>query len=441
MLLALFLVISTAVYLLAGLFLPFSNEGQARRELFARSEELVSRLRLGSQDESNALFTKFLRETGAGLILLDENRQPVPRFLFGNNNEEIHVSDDIREYPFRFAGSSDEYILTVIFNPLISDEIKAAVLSSFPWVVAIILLISMAAAFFFSRYTTRPITRISATAARMANLDFSWYCPDVRGDEIGTLAKSVNELSDRLDAALRALKNDIELEKDRERRRLLFFSAVSHELKTPVATVIGQLEGMLAEVGAYKNREKYLSRSAEILRGLDGFIREILSVSFIDMNNKQQRDTACLSEIAMKAVVTHMPLIESRRLKATVEVEPDIFILGDGTLLEKAVGNAIANAAVHSPMNKAGSAYLTVRLKRIRNKAIFQVVNSNAHIGEEHLPHLFEAFYRAGREKSGGGSGLGLYITGMILENHNALFKIENCDGGVLFEAEFYTVS
>lgn len=120
----------------------------------------------------------------------------------------------------------------------------------------------------FSRHTTKPIIRISGIADRIANLDFSWYCPDLRGDEIGVLSQSINELSDKLHNALDEirrrndrLEDEILLEKERERRRMLFFSGVSHELKTPIAVVIGQLEGMQSQIGVYKDREN-ISRAA-----------------------------------------------------------------------------------------------------------------------------------------------------------------------------------
>ena len=78
---------------------------------------------------------------------------------------------------------------------------------------------------------------------------------------------------------------------------MLFFSGVSHELKTPIAVVIGQLEGMQAQIGVYKDREKYLARSAEILQSLNNFIKEVLLVSHMDMNTDLALEQVCLSSI------------------------------------------------------------------------------------------------------------------------------------------------
>ncbi len=442
-LLSLLLIIYAITYTSISLFFPFVNEGQTRRELDTSSKALIDQLRQCPISESGGLFAHFMQDTGDDLSLLDENHKPIDLFTFNMVDKIIQPG---QEYPFRFAGSDKEYILIVQFNPARSKQIISAIRRSLSWIGGLILTMSLFGAFFFSRYTTHPIVRMSKTAANIAELDFSWYCPDLREDEIGVLARSINELSDKLNAALSSLRrqnslleHEIAFEKERERKRLLFFSAVSHELKTPIAIVIGQLEGMLAGIGVYKDKSKYLARSAEILRSLDGFIKEILSVSYIDIADKKLHETVNLSDALEAAIGDSHDLMESRSIKLKKEIEPDIFIMGDTAMLKKALGNVLGNSAVYS---SEGSP-VTVRLVRNQNKAALTVANGGAHIAEEHLPHLFEAFYRADRHAGGGyghGSGLGLYITRMILELHGVTHTIENYDEGVLFTAVFNIV-
>ncbi len=442
-LLSLLLVIYAITYTSISLFFPFVNEEQTRRELDTRSKALVGQLRQCPTAESGGLFACFMQDTGADLYLLDENHKPIDLFTFNRIDKTIQPG---QEYPFRFIGSDKEYILIVQFNPVRSEEIINAIWRSLSWVGGLILAMSLFGAFFFSRYATRPIVRMSKTAANIAELDFSWYCPDLREDEIGVLAKSINELSDKLNAALSSLQHqnsslehEIALEKERDRKRLLFFSAVSHELKTPIAIVIGQLEGMMAEIGVYKDKSKYLARSAEILRSLDGFIKEIISVSYIDIAEIKVHEPINLSEVLAAAIGDSRDVMESRSIKLKCEIEPDIFIMGDAVMLKKALGNILGNAAVYSSEGNP----VTVRLTPDQNKAALTVANGGAHIAEEHLPHLFEAFYRADRHTGGGyghGSGLGLYITRMILELHGVTHEIANYNEGVLFTAVFNIV-
>lgn len=443
-LLALLLVICAITYTLISLFLPFVNEGQSRSDLDTRSKALVDQLRQYPASESGELFARFMQDTGADLYLLDENHKPTNLFTFTIADKTIQPG---QEYPFRFVGSDKEYILIVHFNPSHSEDIKSAIWKTLPWVGGLILVMSLFGAFFFSRYAIRPIVRMSKTAANIAELDFSWYCPDLREDEIGTLSKSINELSDKLNVALSSLRrqnssleNEISFEKERDRKRLLFFSAVSHELKTPIAIVIGQLEGMLAGIGVYKDKLKYLARSAEILRSLDGFIKEILSVSYIDITDKKVHELVNLSAVLESTIGDNNDLMESRSINLKNEIEPDIYIMGEAALLKKALGNVFGNSAIYSPEGSP----VTVRLSLNQNKALLTIANSGARIAEEHLPHLFEAFYRADRHTGGGyrqGSGLGLYITRMILESHGVTHDIENYDEGVIFTAIFNVVN
>lgn len=438
-LLALLLVICSITYMLISLFLPFMNQGQSRSELNTQSKALVEQLRRCHTYESGDLFAGFMQVTGADLYLLDEKYEPVDLFTFTITHKTIEPG---LEYPFRFIGSDKEYILVVRLSTARSEEINHALRRSLPWIGGLILLISLFGAFFISRYATRPIVRMSKTAANIADLDFSWYCPDLREDEIGVLAKSINELSDKLNTALSSLRrqnssleNEIALEKERERKRMLFFSAVSHELKTPIAIVIGQLEGMQAGIGVYKDRSKYIARSADILRSLDGFIKEIISVSYIDISEKKVQTPVDLSDLLETVLGDSSTFMDARTIQLHIEIEPAIIILGDAVLLKKALKNVIDNAVLHSPMGSPVSVWLMSK----DDKAELTIANGGAHIAKEHLPHLFDAFYRGDRHTGGypQGSGLGLYITRIILESHQVIHSIKNQDDGVQFTALF----
>ncbi|RKI38195.1 sensor histidine kinase [bacterium D16-51] len=439
MLLALCVIISILSYVFIGIFIPAANEKQSRRHLEEKAEILVSELRAAKASESEGLFLAFIQETGADIKLLNRNREEVSLFTFQKKEGQQQIQAGASEYPFRFLGSGREYILMVSYNPAHTEEIVTAVLRSLPFVGGSILLFSFLSALLFSYYTTRPIIRISEIAGRMANLDFSWYCPDVRDDEIGGLSKSINELSDRLHGALSELNSrnalladEIVFEKERERRRMLFFSGVSHELKTPIAIVIGQLEGMQAGIGVYKDRDKYLARSIQILQSLNSFIKEILSVSHIDMAGKEESSVVLLSSVIEELLDDYHDMMEFQAIQLQADIEKNIYVYGDGKLLKKALGNAIGNAAGHSRENGT----VRVAFRKNDGRPVLSIINSPAHIEEEDLPHIYEAFYHAGKDTAHG-SGLGLYILRMIFETYGIGYRIENCGNGVKFTAEF----
>ena len=98
-------------------------------------------------------------------------------------------------------------------------------------------------------------------------------CGERRRDEIGQLGRSLDEMARRLSAALtdlenanQALRGEVARERELDRQRMAFFSAASHELKTPVTILKGQLAGMLEGVGVYRDRDKYLLRSLQVNR-------------------------------------------------------------------------------------------------------------------------------------------------------------------------------
>ena len=142
---------------------------------------------------------------------------------------------------------------------------------------------SLLCALVYSRYITRPIVRISGIAQNMAQLDFNWQCQETRRDEIGALSRSLNQMARRLSAALaeleaanRALQKEVERERELDRQRMSFFSAASHELKTPVTILKGQLTGMLEGIDVYRDRDKYLLRSLQVTGRMEKLIQETI---------------------------------------------------------------------------------------------------------------------------------------------------------------------
>ncbi|MDE7313213.1 MAG: HAMP domain-containing histidine kinase [Eubacterium sp.] len=439
-------ILSLTVCLLAygciWVFLPNAGQRRARRELEQRTQELVKELRLAQAGRSEELFLEFIRETGAQLSLQNDKGQRVSMFTFQEIPAGAQQEAAIRQ-PFKFADADEEYLLMVSDLPERANEIMRAIWRSLPLVTGIAMLLSFGSAWFFSCYTTRPVLRINHIASKMAELDFSWYCPDVREDEIGMLAKSINELSDKLHEALEKLQqqntrleDEIQIEKERERRRMLFFSGISHELKTPLAIVIGQIEGMQAGIGVYKDRDRYLARSAQILHSLNAFIKEILMVSKIDLAGGEKERPVCLSGLVRELLAEYEGYAEFLEVSMDGEVADGLYAYGDERLLKKAAGNIIGNAVTHSPADAAVKVELAAREGEIR----LTVTNAPAHIEEEDLPHLFEAFYRADHAGEHG-SGLGLYITRLILETYQVPHTIENTADGVRFTAFFQAVA
>ena len=342
-----------------------------------------------------------------------------------------------------FADREEVYSLYV--TPRVESENLAvrALIQMAPWLLLVLLAFSLLCALVYSRYITRPIVRLSGIAGKMAELDFNWACREQRRDEIGALGRSLDQMARQLSAALKeleaanhALRGEVEQERELDRQRMAFFSAASHELKTPVTILKGQLAGMLEGVDVYQDRDRYLLRSLQVTARMENLIQEMLAVSRVETRGADvRREPVELSTLLVHQLTLDAELMEQRGQRLVSTLTPGITVTGDTSLLGKAIGNLLSNASLYSPEG----AEIRVWCGRMQGRTALTVENTGTHIGAEALPHLFEAFYReeASRNRSTCGSGLGLYLVRIILERHGASCSIENTAEGVKATVHF----
>lgn len=354
--------------------------------------------------------------------------------------EEIEKTDS---YPFVLYDSEEEYILFASQNTDKESQIVEALQKSMPVLSVFIFILSAIASFFYAGYMTKPIRKISNLSRQMAELDFGGRCPTGRTDEIGVLSDSLNELSDKLSAALgklqeanRKLQADMDRERQMERQRAAFFAAASHELKTPLTIIKGQLEGMLYQVGRYQDRETYLAGSLEVVNTLEKMVRELLTVSRLDAPGYTcEKHSFDFSSFLKERLAVYEELFLQRELTPEISILPQVYLSGDKGLLEKVLDNLLGNAAAYSPMGN----HVLVRLRKEGGAVNLTIENTGVHIPEEAIPRLFEAFYRvdSSRSRQTGGSGLGLYIVKTILDLHGGKAEVSNTDRGVVVRVWF----
>lgn len=473
-------------YLFIAWATPITYQSIVTDALSEKVYELADRLQSTTLKESGPLFDNFLIDTGAGVTVTDGSGKEValptsiaiegtvsdsaasdtaaawsnvtitttadeavtsavrgsaesvqPSAWGGLATGNVTVSNSGWDVPFSFCNSKEVYQLMVTANITAVNQTVETMGQVLPWLAVVILIISLLGALFYSRYITRPIVRLSGISQKMAVLDFSWECQEKRRDEIGILGQNLDELSRHLSAALTELKTanaslqeDIDHERELERQRTAFFSAASHELKTPITVLQGQLSGMLAGVDVYQDRDKYLARSLAVTGRMESLVQEMLTISRMEkVGSAVKREPVMLSGLLKAQIELSEDLAMQKEQIIQADIAPCITIIGDEMLLGRVVMNLLANAMNYSP---AGS-LISVHLGAQEGGVQLVVENSNAHIPEESLPHLFEAFYRveASRSRETGGSGLGLYLVKMILDRHHAACEITNTDTGV----------
>lgn len=361
----------------------------------------------------------------------------------GKDIKDYQNTEMTKEYHVSFADSTSEYILLLTKNTDKESQVIEALQKSLPVLSIIIFVVSVIAALFYTCYITKPIKKISKLSEQMASMDFSGICPMGRTDEIGTLSYNLNDLSKKLATALSELQTanqklqaDIDMERRLEQQRVEFFSAASHELKTPITIIKGQLQGMLYQVGRYKDRETYLAQSLEVTNTLEKMVQELLTISRLDAPGYVcKQSNIDLSKLIHEQLIAYEDLFMQKELNVEKSIMPELYVMGDIQLLKKVLDNLLGNAATYSG---AGN-HILVKLWNEFEKVNLTIENTGVHIPEGDIPKLFEAFYRVdpSRNRQTGGTGLGLYIVKTILELHKAEIKIANSVQGVIVSVQF----
>ena len=378
--------------------------------------------------------------------IVEKNDDEFVFHLFQSNSEELKQfskNDTSQWCRLTFSDSIDEYVVFFSKNTEKESQVVEALQKAIPVLSVVIIVVSIIAAFFYTIYMTTPIKKISRISKQMAALDFNGLCTVRRTDEIGVLADSLNDLSRKLSSALSELQSanqklqaDIDMERQLERQRVEFFSAASHELKTPITIIKGQLQGMLYQVGRYKDRETYLAQSLEVTDNLEKMVQELLTISRLDTPGYAFNPSPIhFDKLIQDRLITNEDLFMQRELTVEKDISPEVCISGDLQLLQKVVDNLLGNAAAYSPAGER----IMVNVWQADEKAHLTIENTGVHIPDEDIPKLFEAFYRVdqSRNRQTGGTGLGLYIVKTILDLHGAAIKIENTAQGVKVSVQF----
>lgn len=367
-------------------------------------------------------------------------------------------------YEVAFKGSENRYTLFVFGSTQLVNQAVEALGQILPWMLFTVFGISLVISLFYSRYLSKPIRKLGAASDKMAGLDFSVRTEMKRTDELGTLSRSLDTMAQNLDQALKSLrsanaklKDEMEQERELERRRMEFFAAASHELKTPVTILKGQIEGMEQNVGVYKDRDKYLARAREVTVTLQNMVQEILMISKMESwgfsLKKKELD---LAELVRRQLADLTELFEQKNMKLEITLPDQCLCRVDPALMETVLRNVLVNAVRYSPEKERIRVNLYKEIQEIScegclrgsgnpvdakektqgHKTVrLEVENTGVHIEDAELSRVFDAFYRvdSSRNRKSGGSGLGLYIVRQILEQHGAGYELRNTDNGVLF--------
>ena len=276
----------------------------------------------------------------------------------------------------------------------------------------------------------RRLRALETAARKLGAGDLTARAPDRGGDEIAAVASAFNAMAGDLSARAEALADS-----DRVRRQLL--ADVSHELNTPVTAMRGYLETLtMPELTLDEaTRGRYLAIISDETNRLERLIGELLDLARLEGGGGSLLPVRVpVADLFDRVAARHEHALQSAGVTLRTAIDPAApHVTGDRDRLEQALQNLAANAIRYAPRGS------TVQLaaRPTAGGVALSVEDAGADgIAAEHLPHIFDRFYKADASRAGvtGGSGLGLSIVKAIVERHGGRISVTSRPGRTVFE-------
>ncbi|MBE7960083.1 MULTISPECIES: cell wall metabolism sensor histidine kinase WalK [Bacillus] len=270
------------------------------------------------------------------------------------------------------------------------------------------------------RLTLKPLSRIVRMMGDIHAGSLDKRLPiDKRQAEIESLGISINQMLERIETSFQA-------EKEAKERIRQFVSDASHELRTPLTSIHGCIE-MLMRGAAEKpeQKEKALqSMYAESARA-NKLIEDLLFLAKIDRVPSFEMKKGALGDVILEMEAQLKLLARNRKLEFFVDQK--IEAVFDKDKMKQVILNLFYNAVQHTDEDKG---VITVSLQK-DGGIMLMIADNGTGIAPEHVPHLFDRFYRAetSRSRQSGGAGLGLTITKTIIDSHNGTIEVKSEQG------------
>ena len=280
----------------------------------------------------------------------------------------------------------------------------------------VFLTLAAVSGWFLARWTMRPIKKTAAAVHGISETNLHERLPQLQtGDEIDNLIGVFNQLLSRLEQSFEAQKR--------------FTADASHEIGTPLTTLKGQTEVALLENRTGVQYKNVLRSNLEEIERLTQIFNNLLVLTRADVGEEQVSSEILSIEIIVKGVFERFrPLAIASGIEYGLEIEKQVFVLGDQTAIEQIIANLLQNALRYT--HRDGKVTLNVTVGESEDVYI-EISDTGIGISVTDLPHIFERFYRAGnaRQFLSDGSGLGLSISNLLAVSLGGKIRVESESG------------
>ena len=306
--------------------------------------------------------------------------------------------------------------LTLQFLATIDSQKEARDISLgfLPYTLLASFVLSLIASYLYARMISAPILEIKQMTKRMKRLDRTASLPIHSQDEIGVLKQQINDLYHHLLEVIDNLEQQKQENLKLEQMKVEFLRGASHELKTPLASLKIILENMRDKIGRYKDRDRYLSVTLDIVDEMNQIVLEILSLSSVQELG-DDKEWIQLDDVVNRILTQNQVLVETRSLSIENYL-PATSIFMNLAILKLVLSNIISNAVKHS--DEGG----VVRIGLENGGSDFVIENTI--VSKENTST------KAQSKKEG---GLGLFVVKYLLEHEQLSYRFEESSTGRRF--------
>jgi len=357
--------------------------------------------------------------------------EPIHEFITSGQTSVIKGDDprdNSRQKPFsvspiRLKNDTQGYVYVILGGEqydLASDAIKEQFLSSTiarGLVVALVFTGLLGLVFFF--LMTKRLRSVTSVVTGFKNGNYDRRLNDDAQDDFGRLSVAFNQMADTIVRNIEELKHS-----DNLRRELV--ANVSHDLRTPLASIQGYLETIEMKLDSVspEDIQHYTKISLQNARYLNQLVEELFELSKLNaVHNKPAKEPFSISELIQDVTLKFRSQAEAKKVEITCQYDQGIpLVTANIGMIERALSNLLDNAIRYAPVNARVSIELIPGGDYVRVK----VTDSGPGIANEDVPHIFLPYYRGNRNASreNQGTGLGLAITKRILELHDSSIHV-----------------
>lgn len=420
---------------------------EEKRELLLRTVSVLAQVTEDRLDEDVSLhsadmqdaFAAYGRATGVdvflirkdGGILLSGTRVEVPRFghfsetyigkidaapfyevgnLGGISSEQFYTA----AAPVRTEDGAARLFVLALMPYSLRQDYLLQILGMFGASSLIVLVGVSVVVYFVSKGMAKPLREMSEAARQYGAGNFSKRISIPRQEEMGKLAISLNEMAVSL-CNLEAMRRS-------------FVANVSHELKTPMTTIAGFIDGILDGTIPREKEKQYLSIVSDEVKRLSRLVRSMLNLSRIESGELTLRKVPVdLVEVVCQTVFTFEQQIEEKHIRIRGLDRAKVMLQCDEDLMHQVIYNLVENAVKFA----GEDGYIAFDFRSAGGRTTFRIKNSGEGLTEDELRRVFERFYKTDQSRGldRDGVGLGLYIVRTIVELHGGEINVDSVYG------------